>query len=131
MEELNELEGGIEELKKRRAEQARSIETLNAEKRSLVEKSRSLESKLHDTNIAYEQSLRKVMEFVNSQVSDLRLQINDLKLQSEKMMLESLSKQESSISAVLEKQRQEIQKKKESLEKHVESGIESIRREIG
>ena len=62
MNELNELEKGISDMKKSSAEQKRLIDNLRQEKSSLIENSRLLNQRLTESQNAFEKTSRKIID---------------------------------------------------------------------
>ena len=72
MNELSELESGIERLKRDSQSKKALIAALEREKQELLRRSEEISDRLRKTNEAYRESHRKVMDYVNAQVSQLR-----------------------------------------------------------
>lgn len=156
MNELKELESGIARLKRDSQSKKVLIGALEKEKAELLKRSDELSQRIVQTNEAYKESARKIMDFVNSQTGGLKTELaelsNSLKMVSE---LESrLESQEASHSKALSRiekdlvavnkslsdvdavkkelavHRQFVQEAKVQMEKGLQSGVAYLRKEM-
>ena len=156
MNELRELESGIERLKRDSQSKKTMIAALESEKAELIKRSEELSERLRQTNESQKESYRKLTELVNSQVTQLRMELaelsNSLKMVSgleerletqEKAHEKSLSKLEKELALVekalsdvegvkseLSRQRAFFQEARLQLDKSLQSGISGIRKEM-
>jgi chromosome segregation ATPase len=96
MNELNELEKGITDMKKSSTDQKRLIENLKAEKSGLIENSRLLNQRLTESQAAFEKTSRKIVDFIKDHINEIKLELGSLEVKTERIPgIESeLSKQE-------------------------------------
>ena len=127
MNELKDLESGIERLKKNSQSRKVLIDALEKEKAELLKRSDELSERLNKTNESYKESARKIMDFVKDQTGNLRMEIaelsNSLKIISS--LEERLEVQEKSHGKSLAKMEKELVVVDKSL-----SDVERLKTEI-
>ncbi|MCK4714156.1 MAG: hypothetical protein KAT35_01155, partial [Candidatus Aenigmarchaeota archaeon] len=156
MNEIRELESGIDRLRRDSQSKKMLINALEKEKTELLRRSDELSDRLTKTSEAYKESSRKIMDYVNSQVSQLRMDMAGLSSSMESLSglekrLESQEKShertlnkigkeliivEKSLSDVdnlkteLSRQQSVFQDAKLRMEKSVQSGMVYLRKEM-
>ncbi|MEM7825934.1 MAG: hypothetical protein QW412_03715, partial [Candidatus Aenigmatarchaeota archaeon] len=77
MTELTELEEEIRKLKKDNLDRRRLIESLKTEKKYLEERNRYLIEKLKQAGVLYEESAKRLMDFINTNIKPLKAKLDD------------------------------------------------------
>jgi chromosome segregation ATPase len=97
MNELNELEKGISDMKKSSADQKRLIDSLKTEKSGLIENSRLLNQRLSESQAAFEKTSRKIIDFIKDHINEIKLELGALEVKTDRIpgIENELSKQES------------------------------------
>lgn len=156
MNELKELESGIDRIKRESQTKRMIISALEKEKAELLKRSEELSERIAKTNEAYKDSSRKVMEHVNAQASQLRAEITELanglkslsglegrleeqeakhekaldRLEKDMLLVEKSLSDVERMKTELSRQRTFFQEAKLQLEKGMQSGISYIRKEM-
>jgi chromosome segregation ATPase len=156
MNELKELESGIEQLKRDSQTKKAVIAALESEKAELLKRSEELSERLNQTNESHRESYRRLTGLVNSQVTQLKMELAELsnalkglsgleqrlesqekghektlkKLEKELALVEKSLSDVERVKSELSHQRTFFEEAKLQLEKSLQAGIAYVRKEL-